>query len=244
MAEDNQPSTGGTSTTNGTTTSPDGGSATGSSPSDGGLAAALGDGTGAKPAADGAKSDAGGDAAPKAPNDAPKAPEKYEAWKVPEGYELDAGVAAEAEPIFKELGLTQENAQRLVDFYAKHALASEKERMDTWLATRTEWRESMKSDETLGKLTGKDGNFGPDSPLVSTINRAMDGLQNPKLVSDFKAAMDMTGAGDNPAFVRVLYALASKVTEGTSYAAGGPVKGNSSRPTAAAAMYPNLPSGS
>ena len=179
------------------------------------------------------------------------APEKYEAWSVPDGYELDQGLVDEASPIFKELGLSQEASQKLVDFYAKHALATNKEVMDAWTATRTEWRESMKTDPDLGKLVGKDGNFGPDSPLIQTVNRALDGLQNPKLVSDFKAAMDLTGAGDNPAFVRVLHALASKVTEGTSYAKGDPAKASvdprtgqlrEGRPSAAAAIYPNLPS--
>jgi hypothetical protein len=169
------------------------------------------------------------------------APEKYADWKLPDGYELDAGVAAEAEPIFRELGLPQDAAQKLVDFYAKHALASSKENLDAWMDTRQEWRDSMKSDPVLGKLVGKDGNFGPDSPLISTINRALEGLQNPKLVADFKAAMNLTGAGDNPAFVAVFHALASKLTEGTSYARGEPTKTNSSRPTAGAALYPNLP---
>jgi len=170
-------------------------------------------------------------------------PEKYEAWTVPEGYELDAGVAAEAAPIFKELGLNQDQSQRLVDFYTKHAMASSKEALDAWQQQRNDWRSQMKSDADLGKLTGKDGNFGPDSPLVSTIDRALTGLQNPKLISDFKDAMNLTGAGDNPAFVRVLHALAKQVTEGTDYPAGGPVKGNSARPSPGAAMYPHLPSG-
>jgi len=176
-------------------------------------------------------------------DDTSGAPEKYSAWTLPDGYELDSGVAAEAEPIFRELGLTQESAQKLVDFYAKHAVASSKEALDAWMETRKGWRDEMKSDPELGKLVGKDGNFGPDSPLISTVFRALDGLQNPKLVADFKAAMNLTGAGDNPAFVRVLHALASKVTEGTTYVRGEPPAASQRRPTAGAALYPNLPSG-
>src|SRR5262249_32010915 len=94
----------------------------------------------------------------------------------------------------------------------------------------------------LGKLVGSNGNFGPDSELVRTVNQALDGLQNPKLVSDFKDAMELTGAGDNPAFVKVLYALASKVTEGTTYPTGGVPTAAQKRPSAAAAVFPNLPS--
>lgn len=246
MVDETSPSsTGGTTTTTETTTAPAGGSGTGTGQTnDGGLAAALGDGTGKTPAE--VKS---GDTPPKPEDKAPSgAPEKYEAWKVPEGYELDAGLVEEASPIFRELGLSQEQTQKLVDFYSKHSIKSaedlRKAGQDAYRDMRTEWRESMLSDEVLGKLTDKAGKHGPDSPLVVTVNRALDSLQNPKLVSDFKAAMDLTGAGDHPAFVRVLHALASKVTEGTSYAAGGPVKEAGKRPSPAAAMYPHLPSGS
>ena len=230
-------STDATTTTTGTTTTEAAGSATATDQTnDGGLANALGTG-------EAKTTEANADGTVAKPADKPAtAPEKYEAWTVPEGYELDAGLVEEASPIFKDLGLTQDQSQRLVDFYAKHALKSSEEAIAAWSKTRTDWRASMKSDAELGKLTGKDGNFGPDSPLVSTIDRALTGLQNPKLVSDFKDAMNLTGAGDNPAFVRVLHALAKQVTEGTEYATGGPVKGNSSRPSAAAAMYPNLSS--
>jgi len=169
------------------------------------------------------------------------APEAYSPWKLQEGYELDAGVSEAGSKIFKDLNLTQDQAQKLVDFYSEHAIKSSKEVLDAWQATRKEWREGIANDPQLGKLTGSNGNFGPDSALVVTVNRALDGLQNPKLVSDFKDAMELTGAGDNPAFVKVLYALASKVTEGTTYARGEPSKTANARPTAGAALYPNLP---
>ena len=169
------------------------------------------------------------------------APEAYTPWKLQEGYELDTGVSEAGTKIFKELNLTQDQAQKLVDFYSEHAIKSSKETLDAWQATRKEWRDSIVADPALGKLTGSNGNFGPDSALVVTVNRALDGVQNPKLVSDFKDAMELTGAGDNPAFVKVLYALASKVTEGTTYAKGEPSKTANARPTAGAALYPNLP---
>lgn len=173
-------------------------------------------------------------------------PEKYETWKLPDGYELDAGVSEEAAPLFKELGLSQDQAQKLVDLYSKHAIKSAEEHNAAgtkwWNDRQQAWRDELRNDPQVGKLVGSNGNFGPDSPLVQTVNRALDGLQNPKLAADFKEAMDSTGAGNNPAFVKVLYALASKVTEGTDYVVGGVPKGNSARPSPAAAMYPNLQS--
>jgi hypothetical protein len=224
MADENLQSTDATPTTNVTTTPPVAGLGTGTSPTN-------------EPTTLGAAPPT----SPK-PEDRTPAPAEYTAWTVPEGYELDAGVVAEAAPLFKELGLDQTQAQKLVDFYSKHALGASKQALDAYQNTRTEWVEGMKSDPVLGKLVGKDGAFGTDSPLMTTINQALDGLQNPKLVSDFRAAVDLTGAGDNPAIVRVIYALASMVTEGTQHVTGGPTTVRTGPRTAAAAIYPNLPS--
>src|SRR5712664_1533093 len=236
MADEPSPSsTGATTTTTGTTTTLADGSATATGQTS---ESSFIDSVGTKPATEPAVVDAS------KPEDKPAtgAPEKYEAWTAPEGYELDAGLVEEVSPIFKELGLTQEQSQKLVDFYSKHSLAAADASLKAFTDMRAEWRQSMKTDDTLSKLADSSGNFGPRSPLVDTVNRALDGLQNPKLVADFKDAMNLTGAGDNPAFVRVLHALASQVTEGTSYPTGGPVQSKSSRPSPGAAMYPHLPS--
>jgi len=171
------------------------------------------------------------------------APEAYEPWKLPDGHKLDPTISEAGSKIFKELNLPQEAAQKLVDFFNENSIKSSKASIDTWMKTRSDWREGIKSDPNLGKLVGSDGNFGPDSPLVVTVNRALDGLQNPKLVADFKDAMELTGAGDNPAFVKVLHALASKVTEGTTYVQGRPSAEANRRPSPGAALYPSLPSG-
>jgi hypothetical protein len=56
--------------------------------------------------------------------------------------------------------------------------------------------------------------------------------------------MDYTGAGNNPAFIRAFFKLAERLVEGSHVTGKGPVQvrqdGTSGRPSAAAAMYPNL----
>jgi hypothetical protein len=240
-----------TPTTTGTGTQPGAGLEKGTSlattnTNEPGLGAVIGDGT--KPLSSTVSEGKPSESAPP-PVDKPLAgaPEKYEAWKVPEGYELDAGLVEEASPIFRKAGLSQEQTQELVDFYAKHSIKSAEEvaaanNKAFWDARRA-WREELKNDDMTKGLVGTDGNHGPDSPLIKTISEAMIGLQNPKLVQDFKAAMELTGAGDHPAFVKVLYSLAKQVTEGTSYANGGVPKPDKERPkSAAAAIFPHLPS--
>ena len=51
------------------------------------------------------------------------APDQYEAFTVPEGQELDEAVLEQYSPVFKELGLSQEQAQKLVDVQAAQVAA-------------------------------------------------------------------------------------------------------------------------
>ncbi len=51
-------------------------------------------------------------------------PDTYADFVMPEGVELDSALLTEAAPLFKELGLTQDQAQKLVDFQAKQVQAS------------------------------------------------------------------------------------------------------------------------
>src|SRR6266850_2111484 len=58
------------------------------------------------------------------PEDKPKepaegAPEKYADFKVPDGFKFDPTALTEAQATFKELNLTKDQAQKLVDTYAK-----------------------------------------------------------------------------------------------------------------------------
>jgi hypothetical protein len=52
--------------------------------------------------------------------------------------------------------------------------------------------------------------------------------------------MDLTGAGDNPAFIKVFTKMAARMSEGKPVDAGKPPGG--AKPTPAQSMYPKLPS--
>ena len=70
---------------------------------------------------------------------------------------------------------------------------------------------------------------------------------DPTGLKEFNDAMNLTGAGDHPAIARAWLRAASRLNEGT-HVRGTPNKdaptkpGESARPSAAQAMYPNLPS--
>lgn len=144
-------------------------------------------------------------------------PEKYEPFKAPEGYEYDAKGLEEASTLFKELGLSQEQGQKIMDVYAAKSLEAAKDAGErgqkAYAEMRAGWQAEVKADPEIGK----------NLPAVkATIGRALDSLGDPKLANDFKAAMDLTGAGDHPAFVKAFYKLAQSVVEGGHVTGGGP----------------------
>lgn len=160
------------------------------------------------------------------------APDKYEAFTAPEGLTLDPAGIEKALPIFKELGLSQEAGQKLINLYAEQTQAAIDAPYRLWKETQDSWINEIKSDADLG---------GKLDLVKETVGRALDSLGDPKLKTDFKAAMDLTGAGNNPAFVRAFYKLSQAVTEGKPVS-GRPAGQSAAKPTAAQAIYPSLPS--
>jgi hypothetical protein len=166
------------------------------------------------------------------------APEKYEAFKAPEGFNLDEKAVADAAPLFKELGLSQVQAQKLVDQYAKLTVEASEAPYKAWQEMQEKWQGEVKADPEIG---------GKLDQVKASIGRALDSLGDPALVTQFKEAMDLTGAGNNLAFVKAFYKLSQQVNEGKAVTAGGPSKHGQTKPgtapeSAAKALYPNLPS--
>lgn len=167
------------------------------------------------------------------------APEKYEAFVAPEGYELSEELVTAASGLFKDLNLSQEGAQKAVDFYNEQLVKATEQPYNDYVDTRKAWRSEMAKDEKLGN--GKD-DLKPEvkANMEKTIKALPADLQ-----PAFREAMILTGAGDNPSFVRAFNHLSQFVTEGTSVRGGGPApvnKPGSANTSAAQAMYPTLPS--
>lgn len=165
------------------------------------------------------------------------APEKYEAFKAPEGYELDQPTVDRAIPLFKELGLSQEGAQKLIDFQSELSKQASEAGVQLWMDTQAKWVDAVKADPEIGHKLPE---------VKATISKAIDSVLGPALGKDFREAMDFTGAGNNPAFIKGFYKFAQGRTEGTHVAAGGPSKFGQAKSSAKGegfehALYPNLP---
>lgn len=133
-----------------------------------------------------AKEKADKEAAEKAEKDKkPAAPEKYE-FTPPEGQELDANALAVFEPIAKELGLSQEQAQKLVDIYPQ----LQQQQAEAWSKQVSDWGEQVKADKEIG---GDKFNAS-----VGAAQRALDQFGNPEL----REYLNASGLGNHPALVR------------------------------------------
>lgn len=167
----------------------------------------------------------------------PVVPEKYE-FKAPEGFKLDDSLVEKASGVFKELGISQEGAQKLFDLYSAKAVEAAEAPLKAYNDMRADWRSKVVSDPKYG-----DGNdLKPE--VRATIGRMVESL-GADLGKPFVEAMELTGAADHPAVFAALLELSKRVTEGRPVTGSGPSKEGQKAPGAPAlgahALFPNLP---
>lgn len=145
---------------------------------------------------------------PKPDDKAPEAkaavvvPEKYE-FKLPEGVKLDEGFLDAMTPAFKEAGLSQEQASKLVDGYVKVGQKLETQReadFQKWMSDQ-----ARDNDKAIRNEWGQeyDANF-------KTAQRGLARFFQDK---DFYAVLDSTGIVRNPAFMRGLLQIGKMIRE-------------------------------
>jgi hypothetical protein len=169
-------------------------------------------------------------------DDAPVgAPEKYADFKLPDGFKFDEASLKAAQDQFKELNLTQDAAQKLVDFYAKNSLEASNAPYKAWADLQKEW-----TTEIASRFPGDKG-----KEVQSMISGVLDSVLPPTLAKNVRAALDLTGAGSHPDVVEALNILLKPLSEGKPVVPGKPspegqkVPG-SGPPSIADAMYGHL----
>lgn len=129
------------------------------------------------------------------------APEKYE-FKPAEGQELDTAALEQFEPIARELNLSNEQAQKMVDLYGTKILPMvQQQQAEAWQKTTEQWAADVKADKEIGgdKLTAN----------LSAAQRALDQFGDPEL----KEYLDSTGLGNHPALVKAFIKVGKAMSE-------------------------------
>ncbi|KQN10270.1 hypothetical protein ASE85_02445 [Sphingobium sp. Leaf26] len=174
---------------------------------------------GKKPAVDPDKPTDPAPADPDAPA-APVVPEAYE-LTAPEGMTIDADLLTEATPIFKEAGLTNDQAQAILpaakSLIEKTQQSAVQTMIDAGNQQRKAWLDAAKADEQIG------GNKW-DASLGSAA-KAFDALGHPE-GSPFRTALNETGFGNHPEMIRIFARIGEMVGEDGDFVradAGAPV---------------------
>jgi len=128
------------------------------------------------------------------------APEAYE-FKAAEGVDLDTDALKDFEPVARELNLTNEQAQKLVDAYPKILAGVQQRQADAWQATTEQWAADVKADKEIGgdKLTGN----------LSAAQRALEQFGSPEL----KEYLNTTGLGNHPDLVKTFIKIGKAMSE-------------------------------
>ena len=166
------------------------------------------------------------------------APETYTDFTLPEGRTISKETLGEATTLFKELGLSQANAQKLMDFAIKNQISAEGAGKAAYDAMRDGWRNEVLKDTTLS--TGNDL-----KPEVSQGIGRLKASLGPELGGKFNEIMNISGLGDNPTMVKALYEISKFVTEGRPVQGSGPsthgqTAPGAAKPSIANAMFPKL----
>ncbi|HBR0871262.1 TPA: peptidase [Klebsiella pneumoniae] len=128
------------------------------------------------------------------------APEKYE-FQAGEGVELDVEALKDFEPVARELNLTNEQAQKLVDAYPKILAGVQQRQAEAWQAQTEEWAATVKADKEIGgdKLTAN----------LGVAQRALDTFGTPEL----KEYLNGTGLGNHPELVKAFVKVGKAMSE-------------------------------
>lgn len=131
------------------------------------------------------------------------APEAYE-FTVPEGYTLDGERLEQTQTLFKELGLTQEAAQKLIDRYCQVDTEN-----TTNLTTATEAARAQQIE-----AWGQQAKAELGDKYESTVTQARLAVQT---FGDEAAteAFDTLGWGNHPALIRMLGKAGALLGEGS-----------------------------
>jgi len=161
------------------------------------------------------------------PDAAKASPEKYE-FKAPEGRNFDNEVMSSFSEIAKELNLSQDGAQKMLDKVGGKLA----ERQSQHLASVVQgWAESSQADKEFG---GDNLNAN-----LSVAKKALDTFGTPQL----RTLLNDSGLGNHPELIRFFYRAGKAISE-DQYVVTGGTSGNNKPAardfaSAAAALYSN-----
>lgn len=158
--------------------------------------------------------------------DEPAVPEPLtaDAIEVPEGIEVDEGLRDKFLEVANKHGLTRETAAALVELQAEAMKAASEKGSELWHQTQEQWRKEVEADKEIG---GKQL-----EPNLARIQKLVDRFGG----DEVRQAFDLTGMGNNPAFIRFMSKVATHFDEGQPLSGNPPGEATDR----ASVLYPSM----
>lgn len=134
----------------------------------------------------------------------------YADFSMPEGVTVDSAKLDAAIPVFKELGLNQDQAQKLVDLEASRVEAAAEAQVEAFNSMVEEWATASKNDSEFG------GERFEES--VATARAAVDKFGTPEL----KELLEHHGIGNHPEMIRFMVRVGKLTQEDNPGSSGSP----------------------
>lgn len=151
------------------------------------------------------------------PADAVPEDGKY-SFTMPEGVEMDQALADALMPEFKELGLTQKQAQGLVAKYVEAQQAKVEKQGETWSAQVTKWADDAKADKEIGGDKW--------DATVAASQRAIKQFGTPEL----REYLNASGGGNHPEVIRFVAKVGAMIKEDSPAGSGSEGTGKPADP--------------
>lgn len=135
--------------------------------------------------------------------DAPAVPDAYE-FTVPEGMALDEKLVDKATPVLKELGLTNDQANKLVGVYAEHLAELAAGSGEAFEAAYAERRQAEVAAQVEADMTALKADKEIGGAQYEAVHKRVIDFIGAQGTPEFRAFVDSHGIGNNPEFVRVL----------------------------------------
>lgn len=166
------------------------------------------------------------EAAAKAAAEAAAKPVEY-TFKLPEGVEFKGELFDELKTTAKELGLTQEQAQRVADLGAKQAQGFAAQLLEQQKTLTTEWAQQTTTDKEIG------GDKLPENLAVA--KKVLDTFGSPEL----KTLLNQSGLGNHPDIVRFMVKAGRAISEDGKLITGSAAQADRAAKPIENRLYPN-----
>lgn len=169
---------------------------------------------------------------PEAPPVLEQDPAKPEAMKfnLPDGFQADPATLTQLTDILNTKDLSpQELGQKLVDLYVAEQTKAAGSQGDNWNQMQQDWQKQIEQDSVMG---------GSNMPkTLETLGKALDTYGS----KEAREAFELTGAGNNPHIVRMIYQMASALNEGSYVSPKGPAQTDWRGKSRGEVLYGNPP---